>query len=51
MTGELYLDAEGFLGLPASSGPSVILRGEGVSDAKLLAHSLKSAVSNQPQLF
>lgn len=49
--GELYLDAEGFLGQPASSDPSVVLRGEGVSDAKLLAHLLKSIISHQPQLF
>lgn len=50
-TEELYLDAEGFLGQPASSDPSVVLRGEGVSDAQLLTHVLESIISHQPQLF
>lgn len=46
-----YLNTEGLLGLPATSGPSVVLWREGVSDAQLLAHPLKGVIANQPQVF
>lgn len=46
-----YLDAEGFLGQPAASGPSVVLWREGVSDAELLAHFLKGIMANQPEIL
>lgn len=46
-----YLETEGLFGQPATGGSSVVLWGEGVGDAELLAHFLKGVVTDQPQVF
>lgn len=47
----MYLYAQGLLGQPASGGMSVVLRGESVGDAQLLADMFKGVVACYPEVL
>ena len=47
----MYLYAQGLLGQPASGGMSVVLRGESVGDAQLLADMFKGVIVRHPEVL